>query len=202
MKKFITSLMCVVMILTFIPCTTESVFAFNKDVDVELSTSYRMDDLWANGQAGGYRFNTAIPGDGRIRIWIRGYKKDIYDDYKIQNVDEYGVYRDWKKGADEMNSGWITVKHGTLTAEIWARDSVGNETLYIEYQAAGSYFGETEDNDTFATANPLVSGRIYEGNCSRISKDDYAEENHIDYDYYSIQLNSPGLVELQVKNLS
>lgn len=202
MKKFITSLMCVVMIVTFMPCIDVYGYVFTPDDEgnhVEVSTTYKLDELDRDNE-GDYGLLINIPGDGRIRLWVKDYKKDSYDEYyTISNGNGGNTSRLWKKSVDEMNSGWITVKQETFICNIITTNLVGNETLYIEYQASGSYFGEKEYNDSFATANPLESGKTYEGNYWRNTP---GENYPVDCDYYFIQMNSAGLVELRVKNLS
>ena len=202
MKKFITSLMCVVMIVTFMPCIDVYGYVFTPDDEgnhVEVSTTYKLDELDRDNE-GDYGLLINIPGDGRIRLWVKDYKNDSYDEYyTISNGNGGNTSRLWKKSVDEMNSGWITVKQETFICNIITTNLVGNETLYIEYQASGSYFGEKEYNDSFATANPLESGKTYEGNYWRNTP---GENYPVDCDYYFIQMNSAGLVELRVKNLS
>ena len=60
----------------------------------------------------------------------------------------------------------------------------------IQYEEAGQYVGEVEDNDTFDTANLIENNIVYEGNYSKSS----------DKDYYKFEMKQPGLAEIVSNN--
>lgn len=171
---------------------------------IQLEKEYQFCDLEV-GFMDGYTSIVTVPSNGRIRVWMKDcdcekYDDDLYADLYFRNLREDKQIRDsrrWKKSVDQMNSGWITVTPGEWEVYIKINGSAEGETLFIEYEREGQFIGETESNDTFSTANDIVSGQTYEGNFSDGVSD---ELTSADNDYFKFTLDGAGMVSINLTN--
>lgn len=171
----------------------------------QLNKEYQISSLEATYMED-YNVTFTVPSNGRIKVWIKDYSSGIYDaELYFRNLSALKENRDfrlWKKSADQMNSGWITVTPGEwevfIAVDGLYSGGASNDVLLIEFQREGQFIGETESNDTFSSANTLISGETYEGNFSGRSDDATSEDN----DYYKISLDGAGIASINLTNTS
>lgn len=142
-----------------------------------------------------------IPQNGRVKVWLKdcnaycGTGITYTLEYKRLS-DSKSARRKWNENGDQRNSGWITVTPGEWQIRIPCDAYDKNTILFIEYQSSGQYTGETEDNNTFYTANPIASGLTYEGNYA------IRTDSNSDLDYYKITMVEAGLLSISMENLN
>ena len=142
-----------------------------------------------------------IPQNGRVKVWLKdcnaycGTGITYTLEYKRLS-DSKSAIRKWNENGDQRNSGWITVTTGEWQIRIPCDAYDKNTILFIEYQSSGQYTGETEDNNTFYTANPIASGLTYEGNYA------IRTDSNSDLDYYKITMSEAGLLSISMENLN
>ena len=142
-----------------------------------------------------------IPQNGRVKVWLKdcnaycGTGITYTLEYKRLS-DSKSAIRKWNENGDQRNSGWITVTPGEWQIRIPCDAYDKNTILFIEYQSSGQYTGETEDNNTFSTANPIASGLTYEGNYA------IRTDSNSDLDYYKITMSEAGLLSISMENLN
>lgn len=147
-----------------------------------------------------FKFN--ISGNGRIKVWVKDFNKELdsrWFEYGNAEMKNY-ISRYLTQNGDQVNSGWITVTPGECEVGFYHMNRDEKAILYIEFQSSGQYTGETENNNTFATANPIVSGQVYEGDYSALEEDNAGSEN--DADFYKLSMNSAGMLSINLANRS
>ncbi|MGN0735337.1 MAG: hypothetical protein ACI4LP_05890 [Anaerovoracaceae bacterium] len=199
-RVFITTAIIIVLSLTIFCGLAYAEDAVN---EIQVNKEYRISELESTYMED-YNTSFTISSNGRIRVWIKDCNYDIYDEElffrNLSSLREDRDFRKWKKSADQMNSGWITVTPGEwevfLAVDGLYSGGASNEVLFIEFQREGQYIGETESNGTFSSANAIASGQIYEGNFSGKSDDVTSEDN----DYYKLSLDEPGIISINLIN--
>ena len=209
MNKILKKVMAVFLIVLTVGFLGKiNVYASNRDKPqkVELNEAYLIEDLIGEDYYSSYYYlEVNVPTDGRIRIKIQGDVDEFSDDYRnAMKIAENPVENLWDsseffetdfvlENVETLTSKWVTVKEGTLYLvypKNLARTGTRTKAI-VEYQKNNQdYYGETEDNDTFDTANVIQAGKVYEGNYSK----DY------DKDIYKFQVTSASLVEINSYN--
>lgn len=197
-KTFLSSIMIISMIVASIPVNA---FAFDGEEDitdlVPLNKEIRFDSF----DEGPSVLSINIPEAGRIRVWAKDLKEDYFDDaFMFKKSDrKNSMSRRWTKKGDQVNSGWISVTPGNWEV-ILDFDIVyggGDEVFLIEYQTSSQYFGETENNNGFSTANKINFNQTYEADYSWAEVIDSSDE---DVDYYKFTVPESGLVTMTLKS--
>ena len=170
--------------------------------DISLNKNIKMKNLeYIDRGNGGCEcdLRIKIPENGRINIVaenVAQLDEIIPGSYRSFWVSENGKGGSFcRKGivinSENYQSGYITVKQGEyrIDMELLRPKLINNEAVFrIEYQSSDEYSGETEDNDSYDTANNIQSDIEYEG--------DYSWEQ--DVDYYKFIMENPGKVDISV----
>lgn len=161
---------------------------------IEPNKYYKMNEM-CRDYGNDYYFELNLPVSGRAKIVVSDVTElvtDTGDDWKYDSgtYSNYGEYE--IDGINAKDSGWISVKSGKAIFVIYSRRSSINKEaqVMIQYEKAGQYVGEVEDNDTFDTANLIENNKVYEGNCSKGS----------DKDYYKFEMKQSGLADIVSNN--
>lgn len=210
MNKILKKVMAVFLIVLTVEFLGKiNVYASDHDEPqkVELNEAYLIEDLAGENyyNSSYYYLEINLPTDGRIRIKIQGDVNEFSDNYiNAMKIAENPVENLWDsseffetdfvlENVETLTSKWVTVKEGTLYLvypKNLARTGTRTKAI-VEYQKNNQdYYGETEDNDTFDTANVIQAGKVYEGNYSKDS----------DKDIYKFQVTSASLVEVNLYN--
>lgn len=199
-RSMLTVLLFTIAIVMGCFCISYAETPVNK---VQVNKEYSFAELEADSSWGNYYAAFNVSDNGRIKVWVKDFNGTI-DEYTYLYLSKTSENRDWRsnrcwvKNGDQMNSGWITVTPGEWEILIDDESCDDKSSLFIEYQSAAQYSGETENNNTFSTANPILSGQTYEGNFSSRGED--AIGSRIDIDYYKMSISESGMLAIDLVN--
>lgn len=148
---------------------------------------------YAEDVAGG-TLSFVIPSAGRIRfsfancaapenVSVPNFAKELYGD-----VHPFAV--SWKTGIESRCSNWFALQAGRYYIKL-SGGAVNPEAKFtVDFEAEGSYAGESGPNDSFDTAVELKKNTPYWGG------------QYLDYDndYYHFSLTRPSRVSISAVN--
>ncbi|MCD7737135.1 MAG: hypothetical protein LUI07_09285, partial [Lachnospiraceae bacterium] len=148
--------------------------------ELETNTIYSLADVIGSTQY------FSVPSAGRMQIIIANSVNTSYTLY-VYNTGLLSNYRklSYETGIESVTFDYVVLPEAKqYSFEISGSTPNSEATLEIRFEAAGTYNGETEWNDSFDTANEIALNTAYFGT---VSSDDK-------YDYYHFTLTSPSRV--------
>lgn len=159
------------------------------EIEGESSSNYYLANL----------YKIVIPKDGRVRVNVssidsfgknnsyRAQAIGLFDEEQYSQVTERCssyypelIYYSFKMRMRDYNieggtTCWATIKAGTYYVGVDMEGITALSKIVIDYEAQGTYNGESVRHDTFDSADNLMSGVVYQ--C-----DDYNDKSY-DYEY-------------------
>lgn len=159
---------------------------------LENNRQYRFNSL-TYGSCG-YLLDVNFPQSGRAKILIEDCQGTKLENYFFRYRDfksnEWHQMTYSKKGVNDIDGGWVSITAGRVLFRVDASPN-REARIMVQYEEIGQYTGESEDNDTFDTANLIETNMTYEGNYSKGG----------DCDYYKFIMQKPGLAEINIATI-
>ena len=172
--------------------------------DVDLNKVYNISQLSEGESSVDLRFT--LPSKGRFKIIIEHYVKPYANAYIPTNIGQAYIDGELVRpycftllGLEGQESNYLSFDPGTYSCNLSNLASINSEaTVMIKFEAAGTYYGEVEGNNTYDTANEIKANITYQG--SMTTKSRWGDPD--DEDYYYFQLDKPAKVLISTKDTS
>ncbi|MCD7746606.1 MAG: Ig-like domain-containing protein [Lachnospiraceae bacterium] len=160
--------------------------------ELEVNTTYYISDILNTTQY------FSVSGAGRVQFILENctypssYTLYMHGTGLIDTLDSYqytSCELNLNTNLESATSYYATLPEGKqYNFELSGSTTTTNSeaTLYIKYETAGTYNGETESNDSFDEANQISLNTLYDASVSAVDE----------YDYYRFTLNASSKVSI------
>lgn len=193
MKKWMNYTFVMVM-MVFFWCLGAKTAEAATTKNVDLNKVYNISQLSEGENRLDLKFT--LPSKGRFKVIIQNNLNSSLT-VEIHNAcidGKYvGAYCTVNTGIESKESNYLSLDPGTYSCHLTRVTSTNSEaTIMIKFEAAGTYYGEVEGNNSYDTANEIKSNITYQGSAT----------TEWDYDYYTFNLDKPAKIDISAKDAS